>query len=383
MKNKLRAVAMTLLWGASAGTVLAQGSVFKDEFEEKVGDWVAVGPHAKLSVTTEAGKAKAGKGALEFTYRIGGKPDEQKPAPMSAFDVLLRPTPNGALAKMKSLRFHVKADSETPLAIVLAEKGEGRYIAMAWIPKGEWQEVILSPDDFTLTTDKDDPKDPDGKLDMDKVENISIVDPLSIFAPALSESGAGGFSDAGLHLGAHTLWIDDFTASEQAAPARDKTAGTIDAFDRPLLSWIAIGEVQMKREKEAPTKTAALRADYVQGDGKYVVIVKNLYGLTGDATKDDFVLDMAAAKSSRIIITLEEKNGSHYSTTLAVPGDADPIHRVLALSQFALSEGPNDENGKLDMDQIKSLTFTDVTGAFGIAKQKNTLWIGPVRVQKK
>ncbi len=379
----------TILIGLGAvlsctGKACADPPVFKDDFDAASEGWIALGPHAKAAVTTAEGKAKSGKGALEFTYEIGGKPAEATGG-MPPFDALMRATPNGALAKMKSLRFWAKSDGEMPLAIVLTEKDGGRYIASAWIPKGEWQEIVLAPDDFSLTDGKDDPKDPDGKLDLDKVENIAIADPLAIFAPALSASGQGGFSDAGLHIGKHTLWLDDFTVSTEAAPsgaAPEKGTTGLDLFDRDQLRWIALGEVQLKLDKAAPTKTRAMRVDYKQGDGQYVVLIRMLHNLKA-AADDNFVIDVAAAKSARLILTLEEQNGAKYSLTLAVPGDSDPINRVLPLSSFALSEGPADDNGKLDLDKVKSLTITDVTGAFGIAKQKNTLWIGPIRFQKK
>jgi hypothetical protein len=381
-QNGLRAAVGLLLTALSAGLVGAQSSVFKDEFEEKADGWIVMGPDAKMSVTTAEGKAKSGKGAVEFTYTIANKLPDAAGHPVP-FGALVRATPDGVLAKMKSLRFQVKADGDTPLVVALTEAGGGRYHSLLWIPKGEWQEIVLSPDDFTLTTDKDDPKDPNNQLDLDKVENIGIIDPLAIFAPLLSASPESNYSDAALHIGTHTVWLDDFTASTEAAPAKEKAAGTIDAFDRSHLQWIALGEVQMKREKDAPTKTPALRVDYKQGDGGYIALIKGVNGLKGDTANDNFIVDMAAAKSARIIITLEEKNGAHYALTLAVPGDSDPIHRALAFSQFTLSEGNTDDNGKLDLDQVKSITLTDVTGAFGIAKQKNTLWVGPLRIGKK
>ena len=381
--------AATFLIGFSAFAgitckAMAEPPALKDDFDTASENWLALGPHAKAAVTNAEGKAKNGKGALEYTYEIGNKPAEAAGG-MPPFDSLLRMTPNAALAKMKSLRFWAKTDGEMPLAIVLSEKDGGRWIAMSWIPKGDWQEVVLSPEDFSLTDGKDDPKDPNGKLDLDKVENIGITDPLGIFAPALSASGQGGFSEAGLHIGKHTLWLDDFTVSTDAAAASsatEKSTSAIDLFERDHLRWFALGEVQMKLDKAAPTKTRALRVDYKQGDGQYIILVRTLHHLKA-SPEDKFVIDAAAAKSARLVLTLEEQNGSKYSLTLAVPGDSEPIHRDLAFSDFALSEGAKDDNDKLDPDKVKSFTITDVTGAFGIAKQKNTLWIGPIRFMKK
>lgn len=364
---------------------LAEPPVLKDEFEEKSDGWIAMGPHAKMSVSTEAGKAKNGKGALKFTYTIPEKPLEAPKDGGLPIDLLLRTTSVGELAKMKSLRFWAKGETATPLVVSLTEKDGGRYIAPVWIGKEGWQEIILAPEDFVLTDDVNDPKDPNNKLDVDKIENIGFLDVLSMFAPAINAAGAGGFSDAGLHIGNQTLLIDDFTISTEpvpATPAGEKNTGAIDLFEKDHLRWFALGEVAMSLDKSAPTKTRALRADYKQGDGGYLLLIRTVHNLKA-SSDDNFVIDVAAAKSSRLNVTMEEKNGASYTLTLSVPGDSEPIQRSLPLSSFILSEGKTDDNGKLDLDKVKSFSITDITGAFGIAKQKNTLWIGPVRFQKK
>ena len=363
----------------------AEPPVLKDEFEEKSDGWIVMGPHAKMSVVTDAGKAKSGKGALKFTYTIPAKPIEAPKDGGLPIDVLLRATSVGELAKMKSLRFWVKGETATPLVVTLGEKDGGRYIAPVWVGKDGWQEIVLAPEDFVLTDDVNDPKDPNNKLDLDKVENVGFVDILSMFAPALNAAGTGGFSDAGLHIGNQTLLLDDFTISTEpapAAPAGEKNTAAIDMFEKDYLRWFALGEVTMSVDKAAPTKTRALRADYKQGDGGYLLLIRTVHNLKASAD-DNFVIDVAAAKSSRLNVTLEEKNGASYTLTLSVPGDSEPIQRSLPLSSFILSEGKTDDNGKLDLDKVKSFSITDITGAFGIAKQKNTLWIGPVRFQKK
>lgn len=374
----------TIAAGVSAlcSSALAEPPVLKDEFEEKSDGWMVMGPHAKMSVATDAGKAKSGKGALKFTYTIPGKPLEAPKDGGLPMDVLLRATSGGELAKMKSLRFWAKGETATPLVVSLTEKDGGRYIAPVWVGKDGWQEIVLAPEDFFLTDDVNDPKDPNNKLDVDKVENVGFVDILSIFAPVLNAEGAGGFSDAGLHIGNQTLLIDDFTISTEPAPVVEKNAAAIDLFEKDHLRWFALGEVTMSVDKAAPTKTRALRADYKQGDGGYLLLIRTVHNLKASAD-DHFVIDVAAAKSSRLNVTLEEKNGASYTLTLSVPGDSEPIQRSLPLSSFILSEGKTDDNGKLDLDKVKSFSITDITGAFGIAKQKNTLWIGPVRFQKK
>lgn len=364
-----------------ANAAFAQEALLHNTFEEKTEGWIAVGPQSRIRVVTEAEAAKSGKGALEFQYTIQEKLDAKGGADPPV-DVLIRPTPGGMLAKMRSLRFAVRVNNETPLFIALAEKDGGRYTTSLWVGKGGWQEIALAPEDFVLSTDKNDPKDPNNQLDLAAVENIMLVNPLVFLAPMLSQSEQGGISEAALRIGKHTLWLDDFMVSAEplASPKPDPAA--IESYHRDIVRWFGLGELEMKIDPAAPTKTRALRVDYRQGDSSYISVIRTVSGLPADAG-DSLSFDFAAAKSSRMVMTLEEQNGAKYALQFAIPGDSDPIHRVFALSEFALDENSKDTNQQLDITQVKSLSITDVTGAFGLPKQKNTLWIGPIRLQKK
>src|ERR1051325_9670415 len=96
-------------------------------------------------------------------------------------DILLLPTPDMVLSKAKSFKFWIRTDHATPVGFTLQEKDGGRYNALFSTPKGVWQQVELSVADFQADTNKDAPKDPDGKLDMDQVEGVGIIDVAQIF----------------------------------------------------------------------------------------------------------------------------------------------------------------------------------------------------------
>ena len=394
LAGKLSGLIGVLLLGSLTEIAFAQAPLLKDDFETEKLEWAGLGTSAKVERVTGAGKTKGGAGALQFRYRVEGKKSattkpetteaaeikKDKPQPTAPFDILFRAVSVGQLAKMNALKFSVKTEIDTPLVVTMTEKDGGRYLTMLWIPKGEWQEVTVTPDECWLADDKDDPKDPDGKLDPDKIENIALADLSCVFAPELSAQENGGIPVSSLHLGEHTILIDDFMVSggSPLTPKRDELA--IDPFNQDLLRWFALGDVQMRLDKASPLKTPAFRADYKQGDGGYVLFVKNTRGMKATSA-DSLVLDLASTKSCRLIFMLEEKNGSKYSFTLAVPGDSEPYHRVVEFSEFAAAEGVKDDNDRLDPLQVKTLTITDVLGAYGIAKQKNTLWIGPIRLQ--
>lgn len=364
--------------------------LWTDTFDANAGGWVAFGPSGKAHVTAEGAEAGNGKSALAFTYHVGDKAGaEPKGDNPNGFpvDALLRPTPNGELAKMRSLHFRVRADDDVPLVLALSEKGGGRYVTLFWLPKDAWQPITLAPDDFWLSDDKDDPKDPNGKLDLDQVENIGLVSVWSFLA-----LGAGDTPESvavfAKHTGAHTLWLDDFTASaappaEAPAPAGDAQAGKgvwIDDLRRDVLTWLPFGDAQMRLDKSGtPIKGRALRVDYQQAEGKYIALIRDMRRF--DLTKSDrFTFEAASAKSAKLVFALEEKGGAKYNATLDIPGDSVPARRSVSFADFAIAEdSPQDANGHLDLDQLKTLTIVDITGAFGIAPQKNTLWIGPLR----
>ncbi|HZP81560.1 MAG TPA: hypothetical protein VFB21_07985 [Chthonomonadaceae bacterium] len=377
--------------GAQATEKAADSAVlWTDTFDTNAGGWITLGPSGKASVTTEAAQARMGKGALAFAYHVGEKagaePKGDNPGNLP-IDILLRPTPNGELAKMRSLRFWVRADDDVPLVLALSEKGGGRYITLFWLPKDSWQQVTLTPGDFWLSDDKNDPKDPDDKLDLDQVENIGLVSIWAFLA-----LGAGDTPESvavfARHMGAHTLWLDEFTASaappaEAPAPAEDAQAGKgfwIDDLRRDVLTWFPFGDAQLRLEKSgAPFKGRALRVDYQQAEGKYVALIRDMRRF--DLTKSDrLTFETASAKSAKIVLSLEEKGGAKYNALLDIPGDSVPIRKSVSFADFTLAEdSPKDENGHLDLDQLKTLTLVDITGAFGIGAQKNTLWIGPLR----
>lgn len=363
----------------------AGAGLFTDTFEADTAGWVAYGPHAKVSVTTDSAHVKTGKGALAFNFTVSDKLDKDAAPAGMPFDVLLRPTPDGLLTKMKALTFWARSDIGGGLAITMQEKEGGRYMTLLWLPKDQWQRITLTLDDFWLADDKNDPKDPDGKLDLDKVENIGILNVWSFLALSAGNTPEGAAFIAPV-LGQHTLWLDDFAAVSEAPPVDvpapalpDKARGIwIDAMRRAVLGWLPLGNIELSLDKDAPLKTRALRAEYTQGQGTFVALIHDMrrFNLTH---QDHFSFAFASAKSTKLSITLEEKGGARYSVLLDVPGDSVPILRSIPFSDFIFAQdGPQDADGKLDLDQIKTLTIVDISGSLGLSKQKNTLWIGPI-----
>src|SRR5271165_7025929 len=121
--------------------------------------WVAMGAGGSVN--------EAANGAVEFKYTLGKK----------QFAAAVLPV-DDSFASMKSLRFRARTDHDTTLGVLLGERkpGGGNYVALFWSPANVWQQVELTPADFDLSDGPNDPKDADGKLDLDQVEGVAIFD---------------------------------------------------------------------------------------------------------------------------------------------------------------------------------------------------------------
>ncbi|MBM3496394.1 MAG: hypothetical protein FJX72_19045, partial [Armatimonadetes bacterium] len=151
---------------AVAGVSVAQpGSapIAKHDFEGSDHGWQAMGATGRVSITGVAANVKSGKGTLKFEYLVG-------PGEMSA---LMLPVSDAPPKGLKSIRFWVKSPVSMPLFVVLQERGGGRYQAQVAVPADRWQRVELSLSDFALSKEKDDPADPNNKLDVDQLEAVA------------------------------------------------------------------------------------------------------------------------------------------------------------------------------------------------------------------
>src|SRR5206468_11701111 len=121
-------------------------------------NWMAMG---------QGGHVRLADGSLEFTYEV--KPKQ--------FAMAVMPAPPET-AKLTRLRFRIKADHDTAVAMLLSERkpGGGNYLATFWCAADVWQPIELAPSDFAAADGPNDPVDSNGKLDLDQVEGIGLVD---------------------------------------------------------------------------------------------------------------------------------------------------------------------------------------------------------------
>ena len=81
-------------------------------FETDPGPLIGICATAKVSLAHDAAHVREGKGALRFDYA----------ANKGEINVLILPTPDGVLTKMKSLHFWLRSDYSIVFAVSLQEK---------------------------------------------------------------------------------------------------------------------------------------------------------------------------------------------------------------------------------------------------------------------
>ena len=369
-----------MTWAQTAQHSESPRVLLSDTFASKQPAWMAFGSSGEVRLTPEAAHAKTGKPALAFNYKI---------APNQLVAAVL-PVEYGSLAKMTRLKFWLKTDSSTGIAILLSEKKPegGNYGAVIWSPKDTWQQIELTPGDFAVSEGPTDPKDPDNKLDLDEIEGIGVIDLGQMFVNFAGKPDLPLVVD--VSPGAHTFCLDELQAlaeSPAASPAKADTVITIDDFHRPQLGWITLGGAELSRSaSDNPLGAPALEARYEQIEGKFVVFAHPLaqVNLRGS---DRIAFDISSNKDLQMVVSLETRKpgsseGPRYNTAIQVPGNGKPVHESLAFTQFNLDENsPSDPDGKLIPEQIKTVSLIDITGAFTHERQKNTFWVSNLRTE--
>jgi hypothetical protein len=106
--------------------------VLATPFEKDANGWITLGDKTKVEVESDT---VSGKNALRFDYTVA----------KGSMGFLMLPVNPNEISPAKSLRFQVKTDYPTTLAVSLQEqdagKDQGRYVAFFYSPGNKWQEV--------------------------------------------------------------------------------------------------------------------------------------------------------------------------------------------------------------------------------------------------
>jgi hypothetical protein len=342
--------------------ILAADPLLLHNFEEGTNGWIVVGKTASIRIIHDG--THNGTGALAFDYSGG-----------EGTNLAALPLGSTSIARMDTIRFWLKTDIPTAVAVVLSEKKPGGdYTALCWSTGNTWQKVELAANDFRLNTGKNDAVDPDGKLDLDAVQNIGILDVRSVFG-VNADTNSPIMMDS--HAGKHTLFLDDFEiGTGNGVKQVDKSI--LDNFSTPQLQWFTLGGMELKPE------ASGLRAIYTQSLDKPVAMIR-MVGHADLKGKESLAFEISSQQPADLLFSLEElasgqAQGPRYNLTLEVPGGGKVVHREVVIEAFEhAADSPNDPNGKLDLDKIKTLTILDITGTVSQLTGKNSLWIGNIR----
>ncbi|HSI72153.1 MAG TPA: hypothetical protein VK934_03170 [Fimbriimonas sp.] len=344
----------------------AQAPLLHHTFAAGVEGWSILqltGSGAKVSTTSEAANVRPGSAALKVEYDVAQG--------QTSFAVLPAPP---QMAKMQSLKFWIKADQATTMALSIQEREGGRFSTVLSVPKGAWQPVEIGLGDLMLGVGQGDPKDANGKLDLDKLEMLSLGDFQQFIA-----QNADFASIAGVQNGARAFYLSDFQISAAALPDTTTSGAEFrfDTYARPQIAWASLGGPELKIVADGRVTGKALRASYRTLPGKLMALVRVVRAgsLTGKTVAK---LQIASAKPAKLLIQLEETTGGKYNAILDIKGGSTSNDYDYLLSALIPSDDSKDDNGKLDVDKVHQLVLIDVTSLFESAEQDNVIWLGSI-----
>lgn len=347
----LTSVLLLGLVGQPAAPQPPTTALVRHDFSMSDDGWLGLGEIAKVSRTAPPAPT------LHFEYMVG----------KDTLGALVHTFEPGALKGAQRLHFSAKTDTDTVLAVLIQEKGGGRFSATATLPKNVWQEIEFSPSELALARDKGDPGDANGKLDTDLIESVSIIDLHEFFIRTADGPAKALFP--GIVAGPRELWLKEFSVGTAALPAPG-----LDGLARPQLSWIGVGGADLKRTAAAksPLTATSVEAAYQVGSGKVAGIFHAL--VSGAlAEKTGLTLSVAVLKSATFLVQLEDDQGGKFNTTIEVPGVRSARKLTLPLADF---KPDNDsKRDKLDAGRVKQILILDISGLTESVEQNNTLWL--------
>ncbi len=359
-----------VLAATTAQTPAPSAPLLRQTFDETEQGWMGMGPSSKISISHEAANVKSGAGSLKFDYQV------VKGEMNGVMTMVTEPVP----ARAKTVRFWVKTDYNASLALMVQEREPGgRYAAAFFAPAGKWQEIEIVLSDMVLSDGKDDPKDPDGKLDADQIAGYGIVDMSQVFVQG---DNADLQKLLNMKTGPHTLYMDDFVLSADAPASVAANPGqvVVDNYARPQLCWTVAGQAEAGIATGKPLDGRSLKAGYKVGPSALMGLVRAIRpGTLAGMKKISF--SMAAAGATRLLVQVEETDGGKYNAQVEATGGNAVQSVDLPFAGFMAADDSKDTNGTLDVPLIKSITIIDMTGVMGGPEQNNTLWIGPIKAQ--
>ena len=314
-------------------------SLFDFESDALLPPWVAADGSATLSITHDPANVAAGDGALEFAYNARPGVFQQ----ISAGGL-------GA-ASANSLSLRLKASSPTSISLGVAERGGAQYQGLLWIEADKWVDVRTPLADLLLAQDS---FDDNGRLDVDQISGFFLAD-LSNLPGEVGQA-------LGRKEGEQRLWLDDLALTDepQVRPRGhveklgEEWLLVLDDFEGGVLWGVPVRGAGLRLVPGAPKTVgqSALEISYTLGLGRWVGYVLAPPNRLDLSTAHQFHMYVKTDLNARLVIVLEERDGSKYDTAAKVPPDGKWHPVAIPFEAFAPSDAAADENGQLDAVQV-------------------------------
>ena len=360
--------------------------VLVDDFEPRAGGWQAVrteegrqaepDPDAVIGRTTDPQKVRSGRHALTYSYRLAPK----------SVRLLALNRPIDA-SGTRSLRFWLQTSHSTQVLVSLNDAGGGTFQAVVYSASGAWQDVALNFDEFRAQGPAG---TPERRPDLARITSVGLMDAgvlLVNIAPEIA--------------GSRLFYLDDLRLSSVPATVTSGLVGAdsgepgfrVDSFESDTIRWTPITvelaaplrllpfhhPVQIAEQAAPDSGQRSLRMRYVREPNRAAAVIRDLE--REDLARAGAVgLFLKTERDATIILSLEEKDGSRYQTTLELKA-ADGWRRYsFLLNAFELANDSQDENNRLDAAQIKNMGLVDFAGLLGTdLGTSNDLFVDEVR----
>jgi hypothetical protein len=347
------------LLAARANPVVA-GTVMGFDFGRSLAPWSVLGEGGRLEAGNEPVDGVRTP-VLTYRYAMG----------QGKMQLLTLPVPVGALAKADAWVFRAKPSEVMSLVVTLEEQGGGRWTASLALPAGRWSAIRLVPGDFVCSTGPDDPRDPNGRLDMDKVRLVSVVDAAAFVAATSAD--AMRFFSIGNH--ARSVQLTDMAFKADGGPAGG-SAASLDAFDAPQPMWLAMGLSSLSYAVGGPLPSQGLNARYERKPAAAAGLMRRL-SKGALAGADRLTLKLASKSATTLLLKLEQADGGKFETKLRLPGDSQLHRYVLSGKDFEASDDSAKASPGLNWSDVDQLSLMDI-GGFLSPRGANQVWLGRI-----
>ncbi|MEP7300060.1 MAG: hypothetical protein ABI699_00910 [Caldimonas sp.] len=343
---------------AAGGAVSATSTVVAYDFGRQLAPWVVLGDGGRIEQASDAVDGTTRRPVMAYRYEMA----------QGRVQLLTLPLANSSLAAADVLSFRAKPSDLVSLVISIEEQGGGRWTASVLLPPDRWNAVRLALDDFVLATDPGDPADPNARLDMDRIKQVSIVD-AAAFVAATSPDAMRYFAIQGRP---RSLLLADvaFLATGNRAGAGD----SLDGFSAPQAMWMVLGANAVDYAAVPPLATRGLSVRYERAAGNALSMMRRVpRGVLGGA--DSLTFDIASAGRSDLMVKVEQANGGKFEAPLQLAGDPAVRGYALRTRDFKASDDSRKDVTRLDWAEVTQLMLVDATGS---PRGANQLWLARV-----